>query len=254
MRLPLLAALLAGTSLASPSASLTLTIPPSPHLPNPAVLPPSTRASLASLGAHLVAPLSTSNTFVFRNVTPGSYLVDVACATHAFAPLRVDVFSPSSSDDELAVLAWETFRGNEWGNKGEAVVPSTGGGLEVRVLGGKGYFSERSKFNAFAILKSPMILLGLVSLAIMFGMPYLVDNMDPEMRAEWEERQKTNPINNIMGAAQGQGTSGVAGSFDMAAYLAGSGGKKEEGAGAAADSGPSASAGKGNGEGKRRKR
>lgn len=32
--------------------------------------------------------------------------------------------------------------------------------------------------NAFAILRSPMILLGLFSLAIMFGMPYLVDNSE----------------------------------------------------------------------------
>lgn len=78
--------------------------------------------------------------------------------------------------------------------------------------------------------------------------------VDPEMRAEWEERQKSNPMNSIMGAASGQGGAGGAGSFDMAAFLAGSAGKKEEGAGGP-DAG-AASAGKGvNGGGeKRRKR
>jgi hypothetical protein len=32
------------------------------------------------------------------------------------------------------------------------------------------------KVNAFAILKNPMILIGLVSMAVFLGLPYLVDN------------------------------------------------------------------------------
>lgn len=43
------------------------------------------------------------------------------------------------------------------------------------------------------------------------------------MRAEWEERQKTNPMNGLMGAATGQaGAGNPVGNFDMAAFLAGS--------------------------------
>jgi ER membrane protein complex subunit 7 len=73
--------------------------------------------------------------------------------------------------------------------------------------------------------------------------------VDPEMRAEWEERQKSNPMNGIMGAATGQ--SGAPGGFDMAAFLAGSG-KKEESAPEAVASGPSK--GSGNGGGKKGRR
>lgn len=202
MHLPTVLLALATTALASPQTSITLSLPPSSSLPNPFSLPPSTRASLSSLGVLHTAPLSTQNTFVFRNVTPGSYLADIACATHAFAPLRVDVDVVSGSEGGgggVTVKAWETYRGNEWGNRGEGVPPvGEKGWLEVRVLGGKGYYSERSKclssssfpsggsvcvltggiVNAFAILRSPMILLGLFSLAIMFGMPYLVDNSE----------------------------------------------------------------------------
>ena len=54
------------------------------------------------------------------------------------------------------------------------------------------------------------------------------------MRAEFEERQKTNPVNGLLSVAQ-PNQSGVAG-FDMAAFLAGSN-KKESAAGS--DSGPS---------------
>ena len=50
------------------------------------------------------------------------------------------------------------------------------------------------------------------------------------MRAEWEERQKENPMNAFMGAASGQNSNPMS-NFDMAAYLAGSSSKTDEGNG-----------------------
>jgi hypothetical protein len=87
-------------------------------------------------------------------VTTGSYLLDVHCNTHAFAPLRVDVREGENDDEE--VLVWGTFRGNEWENKGPVVgvrklgSEEEGGeeervwGLEVKALGGKEYFVQRA--------------------------------------------------------------------------------------------------------------
>jgi ER membrane protein complex subunit 7 len=46
------------------------------------------------------------------------------------------------------------------------------------------------------------------------------------MRAEFEERQKNNPMNSILGGGAQSGQ-GPIGNFDMAAFLAGSS-KKEE--------------------------
>jgi hypothetical protein len=51
--------------------------------------------------------------------------------------------------EAATVEVWQTFRGNEWGNKGEAIaVQSMDGekvwGFEARVGGGKEYFMERS--------------------------------------------------------------------------------------------------------------
>jgi len=46
------------------------------------------------------------------------------------------------------------------------------------------------------------------------------------MKAEWEERQKTNPMNSLLGGGGSQNANPM-GNFDMAAYLAGSS-KKEE--------------------------
>lgn len=154
------ALLLAGTALAAAAmqqqqTTVTLHVPPTQALPNPRALPPSTHATLttSSSGAH-TAYLTPLNAFVFHNVSEGSYLFDVHCLTHAFPPLRVDVVSvPSGGGDNsqtqkgggraLKVSAWETFRGNDWDNKGEAI-PATGGSLEIKMFGGKAFYMERS--------------------------------------------------------------------------------------------------------------
>jgi ER membrane protein complex subunit 7 len=46
------------------------------------------------------------------------------------------------------------------------------------------------------------------------------------MKAEWEERQKSNPMNSFLGGGAQPGPNPM-GNFDMAAYLAGSN-KKED--------------------------
>lgn len=146
MHLPSLTAL-ASLALAS-ALSLTINVPASPpSLPNPNTLPPSTHATLSSLSTSASAPLTDRNTFVFRNLTQGSYLLDIHAPTHAFIPLRVDV----AADGTL--YAWETHRGNDWENKGEALPALDFGvrggegqrGFNARVIGGKAYFVERSK-------------------------------------------------------------------------------------------------------------
>ncbi|KAI1418208.1 hypothetical protein F5Y13DRAFT_150839 [Hypoxylon sp. FL1857] len=243
MRISLTSAILGAlSSLAAAAAAstqqqttITLWIPSSQHLPNPHALPATTHATLTALRKAYDAPLTASGTFSFRNVTPGSYLADVHCKTHVFAPLRVDVIEAEAGDgkakgsaSELLVRAWETYRGNDWENKGQEVPRSGGesGRFAVRALGPKEYFIERGSFSVLSILKNPMILMGLVSLGLFIGMPKLIENMDPEMRAEWEEQQKKSPMSSLMGGGQPAGANPM-GNFDMAAYLAGQG-KKDE--------------------------
>ncbi|KAI1652143.1 uncharacterized protein F4817DRAFT_322240 [Daldinia loculata] len=224
-----------------PQTTITLWIPSSQTLPNPHILPPTTHATLSALRRAYDAPLTAAGSFVFRNVTPGSYLADVHSATHAFAPLRIDVLPHTPADDGdarggegegeegeggLVVRAWETYRGNDWDNKGQEV-PRSGGGFAVRALGPKEYFVERGSFSILSILKNPMILMGLVSMVLFIGMPKLIENMDPEMRAEWEEQQKSSPMSSLMGGGAQPGANPM-GNFDMAAYLAGQGTKKDD--------------------------
>ncbi|OBT86687.1 hypothetical protein VE02_04629 [Pseudogymnoascus sp. 03VT05] len=202
---------------------LRVVLPPTASLLTPSLLPPSTTASLTTQGHVYTAPLGESSTFDFRNVSAGSYLLDVVGSTHVFAPLRVDI-----AEGEGEVKAWGTWRGNEWENRGEVVEVGVWGRegrvVEVKAVGLKEYLIERTGFSPLSILKNPMILMAGVAMLVMFGMPKLMENMDPETRAEFEERQKSSPMNGLL---NGQAAQGGAASFDAAAWLAGAPSKKQ---------------------------
>jgi len=89
------------------------TFAPSPLLPDPSTLPPSTSLTLTTAGIAKRTLIRRDNTFSFSDVPEGSYLLDVQCQTYQFAPLRVDV------NGQGEVVVHQTFRGNEWRNKGE---------------------------------------------------------------------------------------------------------------------------------------
>ncbi|MCJ1480333.1 hypothetical protein MMC06_000488 [Schaereria dolodes] len=161
------------------AASLQLTIPPSNILPNPSTLPPSTHATLTTSGLVLSAPIQRSNSFSFNNIRPGSYLCDVYSRDYVFAPLRVDV------SEQDAVEIWQTFRGNEWDNKGERIGAGSGSAnADVRVVGERAFYESRG-------------------------------GLDPETKKEFEEQQKNSVLSGGTSAAN------PLQNFDMAAWMAG---------------------------------
>ncbi|KAL4927813.1 uncharacterized protein BDV17DRAFT_292302 [Aspergillus undulatus] len=225
------------------SSRLTITIPPSQLLPNPHSLPADTHATLTSttLSSPLKAPLTRSGTFQFfdlaaadykvpsgqRDDLSGSYLLDIRSSEYVFAPLRVDLDARGNVKG-----VWETFRGNEWGNRGvEKYIRPVGGDgegessggnkkdvlVDARVVGRKGFYEVRQTFSPLSLFKNPMILLALVALAFTFGMPKLMENMDPEMREEFEKQSRASPISGAQSAMAGGGPA----NFDLAGWMAG---------------------------------
>ncbi|KAJ5381052.1 uncharacterized protein N7496_003480 [Penicillium cataractarum] len=226
--MPVLLALLWLCHLAT--ASLTISIPPSTHLPNPHVLPATTRATLTTLPAAgagdrdpthiLTTSLTRGSTLVFRDIPAGhpeSYLLDIRAGEYVFAPYRVDIAADGS-----VLGVWETFRGNPWDNRGaEKYVVDVAGKkaadvvVEAKVLGRKGFYEERAKFSPLSLVKNPMILMAIVALAMTFGMPKLMENMDPEMRAEFEQQSRASPLTGATTNAM------TGGGFDLAGWMAG---------------------------------
>ncbi|KAL5117077.1 hypothetical protein ACEQ8H_005036 [Pleosporales sp. CAS-2024a] len=188
---------------------------------NPSTLPSNTHATLQSSGDPLDAFLTRSNTFHFANVSQGSYLATVHCRDYVLEPLRIDVrleeAVEGSGEKREVIQAWQTFLGNEWDNKGESRGEG-GNGLviEAKIVGTQHYYQERGAFSPLSFLKNPMILMAVVSMGLMFGMPMLMENMDPEMKQEFEEMQKNGVL--------GSGTTNTAQqlqNFDLASWMAG---------------------------------
>lgn len=235
------------------SAQLILKIQPSNILTNPNALPPSTHATItAPNGVILESALRKDNSIVFDSITSvGSHLLNVYTRDYVFASYRIDttpgVASVGSSKSEdsppLISFAAQLFPGTQWSDTGLNLLPSqpdasssTGQStrpqssltIAPRVLGQKQFYETRPAFSPLSLLKNPMILLAIVALAFTFGMPKLMENMDPEMKAEYEEMQKKGPTAAINRAVSGQSPSGGGGAgFDLAGYLAG---QKKEGA------------------------
>ena len=193
------------------AARLTVSIPPSSVLANPATLPPSTHAVLLGPpGVRYDVQLRRDNTFILPDLEDASYLLTLHSRDYFFPPLRIDV-GPGQTID-----AWQTFRGNEWSNKG----PHYGSAkdeltIQLAPSGRKEFYQERGGFSLLGFVKSPMILMSLFSAVMVFGMPYLMENMDPETKAEFEDIQKNGPLIGSSGAAS------QIQNFDLANWMAG---------------------------------
>lgn len=106
------------------AAKLTVLIPSSSILPNPIGLPPTTHATLSTLShgstkSPLRASITRDSRFIFdlgASASAASYLLDVHARDVVFAAYRVDVGAGGVIEG-----VWETFRGNEWDNKGAPV-------------------------------------------------------------------------------------------------------------------------------------
>lgn len=228
MRLPLPVILAVTATLChyATAASLKIQIPPSNILTNPNTLPASTHATLTSgQEAPIQAPLRRGNFIEFHDLpVAGSYLLDIFAHDFTFAQYRVDI----AADNTISGI-YETYRGTQWSDHGMQLVaePASTATIQAKVLSKKSFYEVRQGFNPMSLLKNPMILLGVVAMGLTFGMPKLMENMDPEMKAEFEEMQKSGPVGGIMGAMQGQSSGGGAANFDLASYMAGAQQKPE---------------------------
>ncbi|KAK6352642.1 hypothetical protein TWF730_009460 [Orbilia blumenaviensis] len=186
-------------------------IKPNNILQSLTLLPPSTSVSLSAgnLADSRTSHVYSSGAFKFQDVKPGSYLLEVNCRTHLFPSLRVDV----SSDGLVEVYG--TFRGNEWDNKGERRPHP----IDISPVRGSEFYIVREGFNPMKLLSNPMILIAIVAIGGMTLMPKMVENMDPETRAEFEKQQQ----NSVLSGGQNNPLQ----SFDMAGYLAGSSSKPQ---------------------------
>lgn len=117
--------------------------------------------------------------FSFHNVPAGTHLIEVAAKGYFFSPVRVDVSARNPGKIQAALT--ENRRGLS-----EFV---------LEPLKEEQYYEIREPFSIMSIVKSPMGLMMGFMLIVVFLMPKLMENMDPEemKRAQEEMRNQGVP-------------------------------------------------------------
>ncbi|XP_026387592.1 ER membrane protein complex subunit 7 homolog [Papaver somniferum] len=115
--------------------------------------------------------------FSFHNVPAGTHLIEVASVGFFFSPVRVDVSARNPGKVQAALT--ETRRGLTE--------------LVLEPLKEEHYYEIREPFNVMSLLKSPMGLMMGFMVVVVFLMPKLMENMDPEELRRAQESVGNNP-------------------------------------------------------------
>ncbi|OAY27414.1 ER membrane protein complex subunit 7 homolog [Manihot esculenta] len=130
-------------------------------------------------GGQNITFLRPDGYFSFYNVPAGTHLIEVAAIGYFFSPVRVDVSARFPGKVQAALT--ENRRGLSE--------------LVLEPLSDEQYYETREPFSIMSVVKSPMGLMVGFMLVVMFLMPKLMENMDPEemRRAQEEMRQQGVP-------------------------------------------------------------
>ncbi|KAJ9184050.1 hypothetical protein P3X46_007832 [Hevea brasiliensis] len=140
-------------------------------------------------GGQSITFLRPDGYFSFYNVSAGTHLIEAAAIGYFFSPVRVDVSARFPGKVQAALT--ENRRGLSE--------------LVLEPLKDEQYYEIREPFSIMSVVKSPMGLMVGFMLVVMFLMPKLVENMDPEemRRAQEEMRQQGVPsLANFLPGAQ----------------------------------------------------
>ncbi|KAI9260538.1 hypothetical protein BDA99DRAFT_512410 [Phascolomyces articulosus] len=160
------------------SATVTGSIAINGILPNVQLLRPTTRVSLN--GDAYSTLVKANGQFEITDVDTGSYMLEVHAIDYVFPRLRLDI------DKEQGITrASYTGYGASFESRGYSVDQP----LELRAKAPAIYFVERKGFNVLAMFKNPMFLMIGFSALMMFVLPKLMANMDPEALKEMSQSQ-----------------------------------------------------------------
>eukprot|EP00591_Stephanopyxis_turris_P007465 CAMPEP_0195511760 /NCGR_PEP_ID=MMETSP0794_2-20130614/3972_1 /TAXON_ID=515487 /ORGANISM="Stephanopyxis turris, Strain CCMP 815" /LENGTH=229 /DNA_ID=CAMNT_0040639417 /DNA_START=95 /DNA_END=784 /DNA_ORIENTATION=+ len=124
----------------------------------------------------------SDGSFAFYNVPPGVHLLDVQSLTHLFSHVKIQLL-------ESAMTAGEGPKCIEYAYPGapKQAIPHP---LLLTAHAKYQYFEPRQGFSILSILKNPMLLMMLVSGVLMFMMPKMMENLDPEQKEQMQKQME----------------------------------------------------------------
>ncbi|KAI9226304.1 MAG: hypothetical protein DHS80DRAFT_32885 [Piptocephalis tieghemiana] len=118
--------------------------------------------------------------FNILNVPEGSYILNVQSRLYDYPTLKIQV------DKGGKVQAYSFLPGSSWDTSNPSVE------LPLRLLpkSKRSYFMAREGFNLMGLLMSPYVLMMGFTGLMVYGVPKLMENMDPEALKEMQKSQK----------------------------------------------------------------
>ncbi|KAM2151358.1 hypothetical protein ACFX1R_045812 [Malus domestica] len=129
-------------------------------------------------GGQSVTFLRPDGFFTFHNVPAGTHLIEVSAIGYFFSPVRVDV-SARNPGKVQAALTENRRPLNEF---------------VLEPLREEQYYEIREPFSIMSLVKSPMGLMVGFMLIVVFLMPKLVENMDPEEMRRTQEEMRNQGV------------------------------------------------------------
>ncbi|CAA7266607.1 unnamed protein product [Cyclocybe aegerita] len=130
--------------------------------------------------------------FVIPDVPQGTYILSISSHDHSFEQLRVDVTDSSLPPEVRPYIA-----GTPLNPPSSVLLPYP---IVLSPKDKNVYFVPPESFNLTGMLANPMMLLMVGAAVMVFAMPYLMKNLDPEALEEFKEQQ--SKVNGIQSAFQ----------------------------------------------------
>ena len=137
-------------------------------------------------------------TFAFYNVPPGVHVVDVMSHQFLFSQVKIQLLQDSMDAPKCIQYAYPGANKQPIGHP-----------LVLTATATYEYFEKRPGFSIFSLLKNPMLLMMVFSVGMMFLMPKMMENLDPEeqeqMRKQMEmQKDPTKLLSNMFGMGEAQ--------------------------------------------------
>ncbi|XP_077237980.1 ER membrane protein complex subunit 7 homolog [Tasmannia lanceolata] len=129
-------------------------------------------------GGQQVTFIRPDGYFSFHNVPAGTHLIEVSALGYFFSPVRVDVSARNPGKVQAALT--ENRR---------ALIE-----LVLEPLREEQYYEIREPFSVMSLVKSPMGLMMGFMLIVVFLMPKLMENIDPEEMRRTQEEMRNQGV------------------------------------------------------------
>lgn len=121
--------------------------------------------------------LKADGSFSLSNLSPGSYVVEVANPNYMYEPARVDINSKGK------------FRARKVNYVQSSLVQQIAYPLKFKVRGPYKYFQARETWRVTDFLFNPMVLMMVLPLILIMVLPKMMNAADPETQREMQQMQ-----------------------------------------------------------------